>query len=277
MKIQPMFFSPTGTTKKLVEMLSLSIFENVKKHNNDAVLLESIDFTPIENRKNDNSNLYFMDGDILILGIPVYAGRVPNILLNFLNTLKGKNTPCIPIVMYGNRNYDDALIEIKTILSENNFKLIAAGAFIGEHSFSYSLAKNRPDSEDLALASRFGVLIADKLLINSDLSPVEVPGSLPFRNYYRPINHLGMPVDIRKVKPKTSTNCTDCKICVSLCPMGSIKAEDVSRLDGICIKCGACIKGCPSSAKYFDDVDFLRHKEELEVDFASRKNPEIFL
>lgn len=272
-----MFFSPTGTTKKLIEMLSLSIFENAKKHNTDSVLLESIDFTPIENRKKDNLNEYFQDDNILILGIPVYAGRVPNILLSFLNTIKGKNTPCIPIVMYGNRNYDDALIEIKTILSENNFKIIAAGAFIGEHSFSYSLAKNRPDSEDMALASHFASLIADKLLAAKDFSTVDVPGSLPFRNYYRPINHLGMPVDIRKVKPKTNSDCSDCKICVSLCPMGSINAQDVSSLDGICIKCGACIKGCPSSAKYFDDVDFLRHKEELEIDFASRKNPEIFI
>lgn len=277
MKIQPMFFSPTGTTKKLVESLALSIFENSKRYTNDIVLLENIDFTLIQSRKINEDYICLSEDNILILGIPVYAGRVPNILLNFLDMIKGNNTPCIAIVMYGNRNYDDALIEIKTILSENGFNVIGGGAFIGEHSFSYSLAKGRPDSEDLALANQFGISISEKIFAKKDLTPINVPGNFPLRNYYKPINHQGIAVDIRKVKPKTNSSCNSCKTCVSICPMGSIDFEDVSLLNGICIKCGACIKGCPLNAKYFDDADFLRHKEELEVDFAVRRNPEMYI
>ncbi|HZK33648.1 MAG TPA: 4Fe-4S binding protein, partial [Tissierellaceae bacterium] len=84
-------------------------------------------------------------------------------------------------------------------------------------------------------------------------------------------------VDIRKVEPKTSEDCIDCKICAQVCPMGSIDYVDVSKLIGICIKCGACIKKCPTNSKYFDDVDYLRHKKELEDELKIRKEPELFL
>ena len=59
--------------------------------------------------------------------------------------------------------------------------------------------------------------------------------------------------------------------------MGSIDFNDVSKLNGICIKCGACIKKCPTNAKYYDDDDYLRHKHELEVDFVYRREPELFI
>lgn len=43
------------------------------------------------------------------------------------------------------------------------------------------------------------------------------------------------------------------------------------------IKCGACIKKCSTHAKYYDDEDYLRHKHELEVDYANRREPVIFI
>jgi NAD-dependent dihydropyrimidine dehydrogenase PreA subunit len=86
-----------------------------------------------------------------------------------------------------------------------------------------------------------------------------------------------MGVDIRKVVPKTNSCCNDCKLCVEICPMGSIDFKDVTKLNGICIKCGACIKKCSKNAKYYDDEDYLRHKYELEIDFDSRKEPDVFV
>lgn len=92
-----------------------------------------------------------------------------------------------------------------------------------------------------------------------------------------PKNENNDPIDIRKVIPKTNNNCIDCKLCANLCPMGSIDFANVSKLNGICIKCGACIKKCPVNAKYFDDINYLRHKKELEIDFKHRKEPELFI
>ena len=72
--------------------------------------------------------------------------------------------------------------------------------------------------------------------------------------------------------------CIHCGLCVSLCPVGSIDTNDESRITGICIKCCACIKNCPMEAKYFDDENYLWHKQELENAFSSpRREPEFFL
>lgn len=267
-RINTIYFSATGTTRKVVSGIADKLLENL------GTIAKNIDFTLPEGRK---KQVVFTVEDVVIVGVPVYAGRVPNVLLKYLNTISGNNALAIPIVVYGNRNYDDALIELKDILGTNGFTVIAGGAFVGEHSFSKTLGKNRPDEKDMAIINDFACKISEKLMSNNKNQAIEVKGNTPYRKYYMPKDRDGNPVDIRKVTPKTNSNCTDCKLCVSICPMGSIDAKDVSRINGICIKCGACIKKCPMQAKYFDDESYLRHKHELEIDFKNRREPELFI
>ena len=268
-KINTMYFSATETTKKIVS----GIAEKISKNIGEVKSVNNIDFTLPGVRKDPVS---FTIEDVVIVGVPVYAGRVPNILLKYLNSIKGNGALAVPVVVYGNRNYDDALIELKDILEVGGFKVIAGGAFIGEHSFSKILAKNRPDENDMVIVSEFADQIFAKLTQDID-QIVVVKGNTPYRNYYMPKNKDGSPADIRKVTPKTNSDCTDCKLCVEVCPMGSIDAKDVTKLNGICIKCGACIKKCPTQAKYYDNENYLRHQYELEIEFASRREPELFI
>lgn len=268
--INAMYFSATDTTKKIVSGIAKKISENIDRE----MIINNIDFTLPEVRIKPVS---FSEEDVVIIGVPVYAGRVPNVLLKYLNSLTGNGALVVPVVVYGNRNYDDALIELKDILEFDGFKVIAGGAFIGEHSISMILAKNRPDEKDMAIVNNFANQIYTKLTSQEEFQPVAVKGNYPYRKHYMPINQSGSPVDIRKVVPKTNSNCNDCKLCVNLCPMGSINAEDVSKLNGICIKCGACIKKCPLQAKYYDDQDLIRHRQELEIEFTFRREPELFI
>jgi NAD-dependent dihydropyrimidine dehydrogenase PreA subunit len=269
-RINTMYFSATDTTKKIVCEIGKKISENA----NGEITIINFDFTLTGARK---ELVTFNEEDVVIVGVPVYAGRVPNVLLKYLNSIIGNGALAIPVVVYGNRNYDDALIELKDILELGGFKVIAGGAFIGEHSFSKILAKNRPDKKDMAIAGDFAQEIYKKIATEKEFESVVVKGNKPYRKYYMPVDKNGNSVDIRKVTPKTNSNCNDCKLCVGFCPMGSIDLKDVSKLNGICIKCGGCIKKCPTHAKYYDDENYLRHKHELEVDFDYRKEPELFL
>ena len=107
---------------------------------------------------------------------------------------------------------------------------------------------------------------------------VEVDGHTPIRPYYMPRDRQGNHINILKVKPKLDAGkCDGCGICVTECPMGSIRPEAPGIVDGICIKCCACEKLCPQGAIYFDDPGYLYHKEELELGFAERKEPKIFI
>ncbi|HAQ39684.1 MAG TPA: ferredoxin [Clostridiales bacterium] len=267
--INAMYFSPTGTTERAVKKIAAELSLNFESKD-----INYIDFTPLSVR---SRMVRFNADDIVIFGVPVYAGRVPNVLLNYINSVKSSGALAVAVVLYGNRNYDDALIELRDILDSNGFKVIAACAFVGEHSFSEMLAKDRPDETDLNMAGSFAKQIFNKITGLSEFSSVSVEGNRPYRSYYKPKDGKGNPVDIRKVTPRTNSNCTDCKLCAKVCPMGSIDYKNVSLLTGICIKCGACIKKCPVSAKYYDDENYLRHKHELEDELTIRKNPELFL
>ena len=270
-EIKTLYFSATGTTKKIVT----GIAEKIAEHSGGKMTVGNIDFTLPDAR---NKTFAFDKDSLVIAGIPVYAGRVPNVLLKFLNTFSGNGATAVAVVLYGNRNYDDALIEFRDILESNGFNVVAGGAFIGEHSFSKTLAAGRPDEQDMALAADFAAKIFDKTKTPAENTAVAVRGNKPYREYCRPKDQNGNPVNILKVTPKTSSDCIDCRLCAGVCPMGSIDSDNVSRITGICIKCCACIKKCPVGAKYFDDVNYLRHKHELEVEFTgTRREPEYFV
>lgn len=108
--------------------------------------------------------------------------------------------------------------------------------------------------------------------------PAKVKGNDPIRPYYKPQDRQGNHINILKVIPKLHEDkCDKCGKCVEVCPMGSIKADAPGVVDGICIKCCGCVKKCPQEALYFDDAGYLYHKEELELGYADRKEPELFV
>lgn len=269
--IWAMYFSATGTTERVVTAIADRIAEGEAQR---------FDFTLPQARAAEKS---FGPEDVVIFGTPVYAGRVPNVLLKYLETVRGNGALAVPVVLYGNRNFDDGLIELRNLLEKNGFRTIGAAGFIGEHSFSKILGAGRPDDSDMKLTEQFGDALKKKLeqkeiwQDNRERLPIAVRGEDPIRSYYQPRDRKGNPIDIRKVLPKTNEQCTNCGLCAKLCPMGSIDPQDVSQYTGICIKCGACIKKCPTQARYYDDAGYLYHQQELEEGYARRAEPELFL
>ncbi|MEG2144978.1 MAG: 4Fe-4S binding protein, partial [Oscillospiraceae bacterium] len=150
--------------------------------------------------------------------------------------------------------------------------------FVGEHSFSETLGKGRPDSMDFMDMDNFIASICEKLKNGETSAPKNIPGNDPLGAYYTPRDRHGNGIDIRKVKPKTKDTCVSCGLCASICPLGSISTEDFKTITGICMKCCACIKRCPVGAKYFDDEGYLYHKSELEAIYGgSRATNQWFL
>ena len=270
-KIWAVYFSGTGTTRRTVERIAGGIASRLN------LPAESVDFSRPAVRQ---ETLGFGEKDLVVFGTPVYAGRVPNVLLPFLQErIVGGGALAVPVVLFGNRNYDDALIELRNILAADGMHPIAAGAFVGEHSFSRVLGADRPNAEDEELMDEFAARVA-ALAAGLDAAPVKsvaVRGQEPLRPYYTPRDRAGNPINILKVKPKTDlSRCGGCGLCADLCPMGSIDPADVSAVRGICIKCCACVKGCPTGAKFFDDAGYLYHQHELEAQYARPAENEVF-
>ena len=271
-RVWAVYFSGTGTTEKTVRRIAAGMAQAL-----DAELAV-YDFTTPAARQRE---LRFGAEELAVLGVPVYAGRVPNVLLPYLTKqLHGGGALAVPVVLFGNRNFDDGLIELRNILTEDGFMPVAGGAFVGEHAFSRTLGAGRPNGDDLAEMDAFARRAAEKVtaLTAAPAEPVAVWGETPIRSYYTPRDRHGNPINILKVKPKTDMDrCGGCGLCAARCPMGSIDPADVSRVTGICIKCCACVKGCPAEAKYFDDAGYLYHKSELEEVYARPAANEVFL
>lgn len=262
------YFSATDTTRKVVTQIARRL-----AHQTGAPL-ETFDFTLPQVRKEPKA---FAEGDLVVFGTPVYAGRVPNLLIKYVASVQGNGALAVPVVCYGNRNYDDALMELCLTLEGNGFTTLGAGAFACQHSFSQTQAAGRPDLSDLTIASGFADQVWRKGGADGPIS-AKVKGNNPVGPYYTPRDRHGNPINILKVKPLTTEDCTNCGKCARECPLGSIAPENAAQLTGPCMKCNRCVRHCPKGAKYFDDPNYLYHKTELEEQFTwPRKEPELFL
>lgn len=273
-KVYGVYFSPVKNTANVVKKMAQDLGRELN------LPVEVIDFTTPEKRTGSWS---FKEDDLVVFGTPTFAGRIPNKILPYVQTLfEGEETLAIPVVTFGNRSFDNSLIEVKNELENHNFKTFVAAAIACEHSFTDKLAKERPDREDIRQLEGFIREVAGLLQdINQKediISPVQVPGEHPLTGYYVPLGIDGQPVQFLKAKPKTvEEDCDHCGVCAAACPVAAIDFSDEAKVPGTCIKCQACVKLCHSGAKYFDDEKFLSHVRMLEENYTRRAEPEFFI
>jgi ferredoxin len=256
------YFSATDTTRAIVTRIAGDLGQRL------GLAPQIFDFTLPEARKTPK---VFAPGDLVVIGTPVYAGRVPNLLLPYVSSLRGEGAIALPVVCYGNRNYDDALMELGRTLQAGGFALAAAGAFPCQHAFSQTQAAGRPDQSDLTVAGGFAASVARKIREAEGISALPdlpLPGNDPVGPYYTPRDRHGAPINILKVKPKTADTCVHCGLCARQCPLGALDRADPALCSGKCMKCNRCVKHCPVGAKYFDDPNYLYHKTELEAQYS---------
>ena len=267
-KVWALYYSATGTTDKTVNTVADELSAKLE------LPLEQVSFTRPAERMKDYA---FTAEDLVVVGSPTYAGRLPNkIAPDFRRALQGNGALAVGIVMFGNRNYDNSLAELGAVLTDGGFRLIGAGAFVGRHAFTDQLGDGRPDWDDRAEMRCFAGEISKKLQ-RGDLEPPAVPGD-PNAPYYVPKGADGEPVKFLQAKPQTDLGkCTECGACARLCPMGAINPANVAEVPGTCIKCQCCVRKCTKHAKYFDDPAFLSHVAMLEQNFTEPKGNEIYL
>jgi ferredoxin len=262
-KVSLICFSPTGTTRKVLEGIAKGIAVKEVEHINLTL--------PEGSRK----TIPPFSNELVIIGAPVYGGRLPVDAIKRLKQFNAGNTPVVLIVLYGNREFEDALLELKHLTLELGFNPIAAGAFIGEHSFASEdvpIANGRPDSRDIQMAIEFGVKIRDKVAAlpsRGVQTEFDIPGSFPYE---------ASGVRSMAVSPVTREDiCTLCGTCAEVCPTAAISVNGAVATEiELCIRCCACIKNCPESARGIEDSFWKNIANWLTENCSTRKEPQLY-
>ena len=251
MSIINIFFSPSGTSKKVAEIIS----------GNFSQEKENCDLLHFQSEKELSSD------DVAVVVLPVFAGRLPKTACERLSKIMGNDAKAIAVVNYGNAHVTDALLELVDVLGKNGFNVIAAASTVSHHSIFDGVAVGRPDAEDISKINEFAVKCIEKNESDESLKS-EIPGNRPYTEY----KQLPFTVSCDE------SVCAFCYDCVNACPENAIPDDDpVSTNLDICSRCTACISICPEDARSFTGEAFETKKVDFEKANSKRKEPEFYL
>ncbi|MBQ3076969.1 MAG: 4Fe-4S binding protein [Clostridia bacterium] len=249
-----MIFSPTGGTRRVATVFAEALFGEAPA--------QSIDLTE---RALNLSLRRFGPEDVCVVAVPVYGGRIPAPAAARLGRMSGGRAKAVPIVVYGNRDYEDALLELYDILSDRGFDCVAALAAIAEHSILHQYARARPDADDRRTLRRFAETVRPRLATAH--APLVLPGSHPYRD-----------AESVPLKPKAGRGCTGCTLCAHRCPVGAIPTADPTITDkSSCISCMRCVSLCPVGARTVSPVLLSAAGYLLKKACAEPKKNQLFL
>lgn len=252
-----LYFSPTDGTRRIVHKVAEGL--GAAEH------LE-LDQTAFDSRY---TGAKLEQGDVAVIGMPVYYGRVPRLLVEFFRYIEAQGIPAVIVVVYGNRDYEDALLELTNESRSHGFLPVAAGAFIGQHSFTDKLGTGRPDGDDLNKAKELGRTAAQLLAGTENPAAInlKVNGKLP----YKP----GADLPIAPVLDKEK--CTRCMRCQKNCPVQAISPSDAGEVDvWRCLVCAKCIQECPAGALSLKNPALQEKIVIMGAMFAKPRQPELF-
>ena len=252
MMIHQIIFSPTGGTRRVSEILCQGMGKE-SVVTDLCVKAAGIQLPDIH------------EDDLSVIAMPVFAGRVPALAVERLRMVNPNGARCVVVAVFGNRAYDDALLEMEDVASEMGFRVIAAVAAVAEHSIIREYGKGRPDAYDEQKLKQFGADIIHKAE-RDDCTIPQVPGNHPYKK--------GGKVP----QPKGRHGCNRCGVCAKKCPVDAIPLSNPKTVDKTkCISCMKCVSVCPTGARRIGTIMTFLATQALKKVCATRKENELYI
>jgi len=238
-KIRILFFSPTGTGRRI----ALAIAAEFKQ--TDVVELSDISYPDCRL----NSQPVIPEDEWLILILPVYAQRLPQLAVSYLWTFRGQQTPASVICHYGHVRSGIALGQATFLLRQQGFRVISGAVLPVDHAYNNEQVQILARPDITALISQ----LQDHLRQVRQLLQTCGDGSIDFHGgpRFNPaclIPQKWLACGTITLPAVRQTRCRQCQACRLACPTGAISNKLEIRADQ-CIRCLACVRACPQGAR----------------------------
>ena len=241
MSVFEIVFSPTGGTQKVSGLVAGALDKNTV----------TVDLT--------DSGLDFHE-------VSMTKDDVPAMAIDRLNMVHGNGARTVLVCVYGNRAFEDTLVELEDVAKRAGFRVVAAVSAIAEHSVARQFAAGRPDAQDAAQLAEFAQQIQQKLLAE-DASEPSIPGNRPYKQ-----------AGGHRMAPEATEDCVSCGACAAACPVCAIDKGDPKRAAGeACVSCMRCIAVCPRGARKLDPNKLSAVSQMLSKVCVVRKECELFI
>ena len=215
----------------------------------------------LSDAKKDFSKCEITGQDMVVIAMPSFGGRAPSVAIERLKKIQGNGASCVLVCVYGNRAYEDTLVEMEDAAKECGFQVTAAISAVAEHSIMPQYATGRPDEADWKQLMGFADQISGKTR-----SVSTIPGNRP----YKKAGGAGL-------VPKPDKSCVKCGLCAKVCPVQVIDSVQFIADSKKCISCMRCMKQCPQNARKVNGMMVSVAALAIKKACSVRKENELFL